>query len=311
MNYIEIFLEMLLAERNASKHTISAYNTDLSLFQQFIYPEKLHQATEDAIFKYMKYLKIEGISSRSIARKLSSLKQFYRFLCIDSIISHNPAADFESPYRSKSLPKVLSEEEINKILLVATEDISEYGIRLYAMLELLYATGLRVSELVSLPMKALQYIPNERTLRNYIIVTGKGNKERIAPLNNAAIKALLGYIKVRDFYARNSSDPYLFPCGAKGEKQAKQSAVGHITRQHFGQMLKKLVSVAGMSPSRVSPHVLRHSFATHLLGNGADLRIVQELLGHADITATQIYTHILDKKLQKIIEEKHPLADYS
>lgn len=306
-----MFLEMLVAERNASKHTISAYKTDLSLFQEFIYPDKLHDITETAISKYMKHLKQDGISSRTVARKLSSLKQFYRFLCIDNIISHNPAADFDSPYRSKSLPKVLSEEEINKILQVATEDKSEYGIRLYAMLELLYATGLRVSELVSLPIKTLQYIPNENTLRNYIIVTGKGNKERLVPLNNAAINALLAYIEVRNFYARSSKDAYLFPCGAKGDKQAKQSSVGYITRQHFGQMLKKLVSVAGMSPSRVSPHVLRHSFATHLLGNGADLRIVQELLGHADITATQIYTHILDKKLQKIIEEKHPLADYS
>lgn len=308
LRLIEQFIEMMLAERGASKHTSAAYMRDLRGLSTYAAGKGLSiEALERShIEAYLANLSREGMSASSIARKLSATRQFYEFLFGERIREDNPATTIETPRLARSLPKVLSLEDITTLFEAAEEDESPEGIRFFAMLELVYGAGLRVSELVSLPLAALQVTGKSKQVHaDSILVKGKGRKERMVPVGGKARKALTRYLEVRSEFlpARQGEEkpqsPYLFPY---------HRAQGHITRQQFGVMLKELAIEVGLDPARISPHTLRHSFATHLLSGGADLRVIQELLGHSDITTTQIYTHVAGEHLTKLVQEKHPLA---
>lgn len=303
-NFIDSFLEMMMAEKGAADNTIESYEFDLKELEFFLtsYGLKPEAASLDDLRKYIIYLDHRNLSAKTIARRISSIKQFYKFLCIEGELEENPTINLDPPKQGKSLPKYLSEDEVDTLLSVAKADSSPEGLRLYALLELLYASGLRVTELVSLPMEALQKVVNgdNTQLQNYIIVKGKGGKERIVPLNRTAIMATSDYINfARGHFLKRREDPWLF---------ASNSREGYLTRQRLGQLLKQLAIDAAIDPEKVSPHVLRHSFASHLLNNGADLRVLQELLGHADISTTQIYTHVLSQRMKEVVFEHHPLA---
>ena len=294
--HLETFLELLLAERGAAENTIHAYRKDLEEFLRYCNThstDELNVDTKD-IRTYMATLLERGLSPATSARRLSSLKQFFQFLYAENIRFNDPTTIIDPPKQARTLPKILSEEEVSLLLDVAVKNVSPEGVRLKALLELLYATGMRVSELVSLPYNAL---PDNREI---ILVRGKGDKERLVPIGEPAKTALAKYKTVRQHYLKkNQTSPWLFPSAAKQ---------GHLTRQRFGQLLKELASAAGIDPVKVSPHVLRHAFASHLLAHGADLRVVQQMLGHADISTTQIYTHVLDERLKQLVAENHPLA---
>ena len=303
-NLIELFLEMILTERAASLNTLESYRKDLDLFLQHSKSNLLSSSPDD-IRNYLKYLEKNGFAASTAARKLSCLRQFYKFLYAEGIRKDNPSLDFDSPKTGRSLPKLLSEKEISLLLEQATKnaEISSHinDLRLCALLELLYATGLRVSELVSLPITAL------RSGEPYIYVVGKGHKERLVPLSQRSIEVADNYIvamnSAKDSKGKNkyqAKQKWLFPSRGK---------LGHLTRHRFSQLLKELGMSVGLAPSRLSPHVVRHAFATHLLSNGADLRAVQKMLGHADISTTQIYTHILEERLKSLVQSKHPLAN--
>jgi integrase/recombinase XerD len=281
MNYIDIFLEALAAEKGRSKNTLGAYANDLRAADASI-DGGLVTATEQDIQKYLGTL---DACATSVARKASALRGFYKFLMLEKIIKENPAANLELPKRPKSLPKLLNTQEI-ELLLSSAGDIRT-SVRLRAMIELLYASGLRVSELCELPMTAI--------LGNRLLIHGKGAKERIVPMHEAAIAALNKWLNLRDA----DDSKYVFP---------SHSASGHITRDGFFKLLKKCAVLAGIEPTRVTPHVLRHSFASHLLAHGANLRAIQTMLGHEDISTTQIYTHVMPEKLQQVVTEHHPLA---
>jgi integrase/recombinase XerD len=222
------------------------------------------------------------------------LRRFYRFLFAEGVRGDDPAASIDSPRRGRALPKIVSEVEVDALIEVARRQTGAKGARLLALIETLYATGMRVTELVSLPYDAVRRDPR------FILVRGKGSKERIVPLNDAARAAIADYCDVReDFIGDAGGSVHLFPSRGKS---------GHLTRRRFGQLMKELAALAGIEPTRVSPHVLRHAFASHLLNRGADLRSVQQMLGHADISTTQIYTHVLDERLKSLVQEHHPLA---
>jgi integrase/recombinase XerD len=292
------FLEMMSAERGAAANTLDAYRRDLNDYADFVADrsETLLTCTRESVTAYLDWLHTTGLSASSAARRLSAIRQFHKFLCADNLRSDNPTRIVASPRTSRALPKVLSVEEVDKLLSLAEAEANApqdpnkqlNAQRLYVLLELLYATGLRVSELVSLRRASV--------LRDaaFITVVGKGNKERVVPMNDRARDA------VRAWLAAVPPGPWLFP--AKGED-------GYLARQVFGRDLKALAARAGISANRVAPHVLRHAFASHLLAGGADLRVVQTLLGHADISTTQIYTHVLDEKLRDLVETHHPLAN--
>ncbi|MCC7260628.1 MAG: site-specific tyrosine recombinase XerD [Alphaproteobacteria bacterium] len=295
---IDSFLEMMSAERGASRNTLDAYARDLADFSAFAQKKKhsLEAADTALIRRYMAQLSDAGLSARTSARKLSSLRQFYRFLYTDQVRSDNPCTTIDSPRQGKPLPKVLSAEEVDTLLAAAHADTSTEGLRLTALLELLYASGLRVSELVGMPLASLQR--EQKKLLPFLTVRGKGNKDRLVPVGEAARDALEYYLSVRSNFLREKEvSPWLFP--SRGQ---------HLTRQRFGQMLKELALRAHLDPDALSPHVLRHSFASHLLAGGADLRVVQQLLGHASISTTQIYTHVLEERLRALVETHHPLA---
>lgn len=296
-HYLETFLEMMVAERGASMHTLDAYRRDIRHLLAYLAGKKLspESVSSDQLRQYMSALSEDGLGARSIARKLSSLRQFFHFLVSEGTREDDPTAKLESPHIGRPLPKYLTEEEVNQLLKAAHEDTSQEGIRTAAMLEMLYASGLRISELISLKVSAVQAY-NENN--PFLIVFGKGGKERLVPLHTEAMQAIRRYLEIRPHFCRQES-PWLFP-----SKRGKNP----ITRQRFGQVIKDLARRAGINPSRVSPHVLRHSFASHMLRHGADLRVLQELLGHADLSTTQIYTHLQEDRLHKLIEEKHPLA---
>lgn len=300
IDLIEIFLQKLRAEEGLAQNTILSYQKDLELFGEFLYKNKrdLQSASFDDIKSYLHFLHNENLKSSSIARKISCLKNFYNFLQDEKIIEQSPALNVETPKKDLKLPKCLSEEEVFKLLDFANKDESEFGIRLSCMLEILYAAGLRVSELVSLPVLAVQ------SDKNYLIVKGKGSKERIAPLNKSAMKILTKYLQLR-LQMGHENSKWLF-VGAKNSNK-KTGIDKHLTRQAFHGLLKQLAVNAGLDPTRIHPHVIRHSFASHLLNNGVDLRILQELLGHSDISTTQIYTHIMDSKLKELVFKHHPL----
>ncbi|MCR5506559.1 MAG: site-specific tyrosine recombinase XerD [bacterium] len=296
-NVIRQFLEMILAEKGVSKNTSLAYYTDLSELQDFLKTEckinNLKDAKKTDIKQYLSFLRENNYSAKSQARKLSAMNSFYLFLLSENIIKTNPTSGIFLPKTGKSLPKYLSKEEIELLIKTAKQIHSARGIRLEFQMELLYASGLRVSELVSLPLKSL--VKNE-----FIEVMGKGSKERLVPLNKRAIDLFKEYKEVRQIFIPEGKDSkFLFP---------SKSISGHQTRDAFYKNLKEIAISAGIDPARVSPHVFRHSFASHLVAGGADLRAVQIMLGHSDIATTQIYTHIMTDKLKSTIEEKHPLA---
>ena len=297
--YLEAFIEMLIAERGAAANTVASYRRDLTDCARVLIGSNgsrkavLDSADTDALRRYLKRLAARGMAPRTVARRMSALRMFYRFLHAEGLRPDDPTSVLESPRQGRSLPKILSEEEVSALLAAASRRPGPDGLRLKALVELCYATGLRASELVGLPLAAVQRDPR------VIVVRGKGDRERMVPLNDPARAAVRAYLEVRDsFVRRDTGNPYLFP-GRDGRP---------MTRQRFFQLLKELASAADIEPRRVSPHVLRHAFATHLLNNEADLRSVQKMLGHADISTTQIYTHVLDERLRQLVNERHPLA---
>tara|TARA_R110002096_G_scaffold436105_1_gene668029 strand:- start:33428 stop:34366 length:939 start_codon:yes stop_codon:yes gene_type:complete len=305
---IELFLEMILTERAASLNTIGSYTRDLEQFIASVprlSDNILQEATRDDLRKYLALLEKNGFAASTAARKLSCLRQFFKFLYAEGIRSDNPALDLESPATGRSLPKLLSEEQVSSLLSAAEASAMKTrhlnDVRLLALIELLYATGLRVSELVSLPRAVF------RSAEPYIYVRGKGDKERLVPISARAQRAVEDYLDVMAS-AKNSAGKEKYSQKQKKWLFPSSGKLGHLTRHRFAQLLKDLGTKVGILPSSLSPHVLRHAFATHLLSNGADLRAVQKMLGHADISTTQIYTHVLEERLKSLVQNKHPLV---
>ena len=291
---IDSFLDMLLAERNAAANTRIAYKRDLTDAALYLAKHKsdLAEASEDDLRKYLHSLAPQR--ARTQARRLSALRQFFRFLCSEHHRANDPSRAIDAPKLGKSLPKYLSEEDVGKLLAVVARLKGSEGARLKAMLELVYSSGLRVTELVSLPLAGVLF---ERGL---VQVKGKGGKERVVPLGEPAAAALKAWLPLRKTaLGEKNKSVYLFP-SSNGAK--------HLTRQRFFQLIKEIGAAAGLDPKRLSPHVMRHAFATHLIEHGADLRSVQTMLGHADIATTQIYTHIATGRLGKLVEQHHPLG---
>ena len=291
---------MLTVERGAAENTIESYRRDLSDFAAFSQARKRapENASTDIIRAYLKKLSGAGMAVSTSARRLSALRQFFRFLHAESVREDDPSSVIDSPRQGRPLPKYLSEDEVDRLLLATHARRGADGLRLIALMEILYATGLRVSELVGLPLAALSRDGN------MLIVRGKGGKERMVPLSEPAAEAIAVYSEVREGFlpkgkSTNAAARFLFPSRGKH---------GHLTRARFGQMLKELAVEADLEMKRVSPHVLRHSFASHMLAHGADLRSLQQMLGHADIATTQIYTHVLDERLKRLVQDHHPLA---
>jgi len=292
---------MLTAEKGVAAHTIEAYTRDLADFLAFLAAKKksARTAAPDDVRIYLAGLARKGLAPTSRARKLSAIRQFFRFLLGEGLRKDDPCAAIDSPKLGRPLPKILSLAEVESLLETAKDasktaaegQARRRALRLYAALETLYATGLRVSELISLPRSVLTADDQVLTIK------GKGGRERLVPLNETAQVALRAHLAAGEEEGRGAS-PWLFP----------SSGAQHLTRQRFGQELKALALAAGIEPARVSPHVLRHAFASHLLERGADLRTVQQLLGHADISTTQIYTHVIEERLRRLVEQHHPLA---
>ncbi len=300
---IDGFLAMLAAERGAAKNTIEAYRRDLDGAQSVL--ERggvtLLDATTDDLRDYLTVLDQSGLKASTAARKLAALRQFYRFLYGEGQRGDDPAQALSGPKQGRPLPKTLSIADVDRLLAVVQEGIDDAdrpegerfrAARMTALLELLYATGLRVSELVSLPIRAA------RTKDRLLAVKGKGGRERLVPLTDKSKDAMLRYLALGE--GRLKASLWLFP---------SDSESGHMTRQAFARDLKALAAAAGIPTRLISPHVLRHAFASHLLQNGADLRVVQQLLGHADISTTQIYTHLPDERLKGLVRDLHPLGD--
>ena len=307
---VDAFLDMLTAERGAAMNTRQAYWRDLADVSAYLKGQKksdLDRATTQELKDYLEDLtnKIHTkgenksqIAVRTVARRLSAMRQYYRYLVSEDIRKDDPTTTIESPKQGRTLPKTLSEEEVSQLIKTAGEGGGADSVRLVCLLEMLYATGLRVSELVGLPMAAI----GENT--EFLMVEGKGGRERMIPLSEPAQKAINNYLGVRETFIGNENraaqEKSFFP--------SKTSQSGHLTRQRFAQLLKDLARDAKVEEGRVSPHILRHAFATHLLSRGADLRSVQKMLGHADIATTQIYTHIVGDGLKDTVEEKHPMS---
>jgi integrase/recombinase XerD len=302
---IELFLDMVAAERGGAKNTLAAYARDLSDFSAELHKTggTVAGASTTDLRAYLGSLAKRNFAPSSVARRLSAIRQLYRFLYAEGYRADEPSAVIEGPKRNRTLPKVLSIDEVDRLLAQARADMDQAdqpapkrlrAARLACLLEVLYATGLRVSELVALPISAA-----ERNTR-MLAVRGKGSKERLVPLNEAAKKVTAEYLGLLTSANPRRQGKWLFPSFGQA---------GHLTRQHFARELKALAAAAGLRAAQVSPHVLRHAFASHLLHNGADLRVVQTLLGHADISTTQIYTHVLDERLKSLVRDLHPLAD--
>lgn len=314
--YIENFLNNLLAEKGSAKNTIISYKKDLEELFDFLKDIKIEEITIKDLKKYLEFLYKNGVATSTMARHISAIKQFFNFLQLENIITENPASLLDHPKIQANIPEILTEKEIEKLLDTAKKDKSNYGIQLYTMLELLYATGLRISELVEMKISNIQKkYRNDGlyTIDNFLIINGKGNKERLVPINKTAKDALIKYINLRENLLNGKKSEWLWTTMATFSKDKKNTKVifkkdNHIARQIFALNLKQLAIESGIDPEKVHPHILRHSFASHILQRGADLRVVQELLGHSDISTTQIYTHIADEKLKKIVNELHPLA---
>jgi integrase/recombinase XerD len=293
---VEAFLEMLAAERGAAQLTLAAYRNDLDDLARFLAArgQALETAKAAALHDYLADAATRRLAPRTLARRLSAMRQLYRFLLSDGSRPDDPTAGLDAPRLGRPLPKVLAEREVAGLIAAAADWPGEEGMRLRCLLELLYATGLRVSELVGLPLAAAQRDPR------LMLVRGKGGKERVVPLSVPAREALAAYLQCRStFLPPGKPSRWLFP---------SRGAAGHLTRQRCGQLLKELALAAGLDPARLSPHVLRHAFASHLLDHGADLRSVQQMLGHADIATTEIYTHVQSERLRRLVETAHPLA---
>lgn len=306
--HLDSFLDMLTAERGAALNTRQAYERDLSDLGLWLAQRSLplERAGTDDLRAYLLWLSQHGGSEdgsepaapRTLARRLSAMRQFYRFLVSEGRRADDPASALDSPKQGRSLPKILTEDEVGRMIATAQARGGAEGLRLVALMEVLYATGLRVSELVGLPLTAI--LRDGRGL----IVRGKGGKERMVPLSEPATAALVAYLPLRSHFLVPGRETvqasFLFP--------SRSSTDGHLTRQRFAQLLKELALESNIDPEKVSPHVLRHAFATHLLDHGADLRSVQKMLGHADIATTQIYTHVVSSRLKAVMQEHHPLA---
>jgi len=293
---VESFLEMLIAERGSAANTIAAYRRDIGDVSAYLAQRSrsLGDADSDDLRHYIGSLVKRGLSARTAARRLSCLRQLFAFLVSEGAREDDPTNAIDAPLRGRPLPKVLSEDYVERLLEAAHARIGPQALRLTALVECLYATGLRVSELVGLPLSALE---GNMTL---LLVRGKGDKERFVPLGEPAAEAIAAYTTVRErFLPGGDPSPWLFPSRGKS---------GHLTRRRFAQLLQGLAMEAGIDTAKVSPHVLRHAFASHLLAHGADLRNVQAMLGHADISTTQIYTHVLDERLRALVHAHHPLA---
>ncbi len=294
-NLIEAFLDMMSAERGASHNTIAAYRRDLL---DFCATGDAKRTAREDVKRYLASLAASGISPSSQARKLSALRQFFGFLYAEGIRKDDPTSAIDAPKRARSLPKVLSRDDVDSLIETARQVEDADGLRLVCIVEMLYAAGLRVTELVGLPLVAV------RGKSGFLLVKGKGNKERLAPLGPSACAAVDAYLAVRDEFLpagarRHAAERFLFP---------SRSAEGFLTRRRCHQMLKALALKANIDPEKLSPHVLRHAFATHLVEGGADLRSVQTMLGHADIATTQIYTHVASDRLTSVMEAAHPLS---
>lgn len=306
---LALFLDMQAVERGASGNTLEAYRRDLEDFAAFLKATGggLAGAATADIRAYLADLSDRGFATTTVARRLSAVRQFYRFLFAEGHRGDDPAAVLEGPKRGRALPKVLTLEEVTRLIETAHRRAAEHPsapgekppaealrrLRIAAMVELLYASGLRVSELVALPVTAA------RAKADAIIVTGKGGKERLVPLSGPAKAAMAAYLEARRAAGLEAAR-WLFPSSSES---------GHVTRQQAGRDLKDLAAAAGVAPAKLSPHVLRHAFASHLLAHGADLRVVQTLLGHADVATTQIYTHVLDERLKDMVRDLHPLSE--
>ncbi|WP_370196473.1 site-specific tyrosine recombinase XerD [Aurantimonas sp.] len=304
---IETFLEMMAVERGAADNTVAAYRRDLEDASGFMAGQggSLMTATTEDIRAYVGRLAARGFAETSRSRRLSALRQYYRFLYVEGRRSDDPTGPIEGARRKRPLPKVMSEDEVDRLLDRAAAEAVDpeqsparrvRAARLHALVELLYATGMRVSELVSLPRAVL------RGRQRMIVVRGKGDKERMVPIGEAARDALTRFAEAMKLAGVGEEGRWLFPA---------LSETGHLTRQAFARDLKALAARVDIPAERISPHVLRHAFASHLLQNGADLRAVQELLGHADISTTQIYTHVLEERLIRLVTDHHPLSDES
>jgi len=289
---IEAFLDMMSAERGAGANTLAAYRRDLVDFSQTCDPAK---AGRDEVRSFLTGLSSSGMAASTQARKLSALRQFYGFLYAEGIRPDDPTQTIAAPQTRRALPKILSGDDLEAMLQAAAQDRTPEGLRLSLIVEMLYGGGLRVTELAGLTLAAV------RSKEAFLRITGKGNKERLSPLSPAARTALEAYLAVREEFVpvHDKNNRYLF---------ASRGAEGFLTRRRFHQLLKGLALKAGLNPAKVSPHVLRHAFATHLVEGGADLRSVQTLLGHADIATTQIYTHVARDHLTKVVRAAHPLA---
>jgi integrase/recombinase XerD len=305
--FVDLFLDMVAAERGGAANTLEAYRRDLADLSDYLGGRRrtVATATTTDLRAYLGELAKRGLAASSVARRLSAIRQFYRFLYAEGHRGDDPSAILEGPKRGRPLPKILSVGEVDRLIATARQAAETPTLpgrpaerlrahRLLCLIELIYATGLRISELIALPASAARR--DERML----IVRGKGGKERLVPLNSAAIAAMRAYRAALAEAGRGAQSKWLFP--SFGE-------TGHLTRQHAGRELKDLAAAAGLRPERLSPHVLRHAFASHLLQNGADLRVVQTLLGHADISTTQIYTHVLDERLKSMVRDLHPLGE--
>ena len=287
---------MLAAERGAAPLTIAAYRNDLGNLSRFLAARgaALEDAAAEPLHDWLAGSQQRGFAPRSLARRLSAVRQFYKFLVVDAVRGDDPSAGLDAPRLGRPLPKFLSEAEIAALIAAARLMPGAEGVRLLCIVELLYATGLRISELIGLPVAAARRDPR------FLVVRGKGGKERVVPLSEPSRVALAEYLLRRSrFLSGAAPSRWLFPSRVRG---------GHLTRQRCGQLLKELAVASGLDPERLSPHVLRHAFASHLLDHGADLRSVQQMLGHADIATTQIYTHVLTERLKTLVATTHPLA---
>ena len=299
---IALFLDMMAAERGAARNTLDAYRRDLDDVAARLAARgsSLARAATPDLEAVLSGFARDGLAASTAARRLSAMKRFYRFLLSDGRRADDPATPLKAPRKGRPLPKVLSEADVDALFDAAARLPGPAGIRTRALLEVLYAGGLRVSELVTLPLNA--FVRAERCIH----VTGKGGRERLVPLTENALDAVAAYKAVREAHLpadkvrAGKAQRFLFP--------SRTAKSGHLTRERFAQILSDLAVAAGMDPGKVSPHVLRHAFATHLLAHGADLRSVQTLLGHADVSTTQIYTHVLDERLKTLVETAHPLA---
>lgn len=298
--HLEAFLEMMSAERGAAINTLQSYERDLRDANAFLRSSgtRLNAAAADDLRRYLSHLAGEGFKASSQARRLSALRQFYKFLYAEGLRGDDPTGILDAPKKARALPKTLSIDDVTRLIGRAETEAASgedtfAKLRMHALIELLYATGMRVSELVSLPASVLAQDGR------FLMIRGKGNKERLVPLSQAAIRAMRTYGDALRRRAAEAESPWLFPSSGKS---------GHLPRQVFARDLKGLAARAGIRVATISPHVLRHAFASHLLANGADLRAVQELLGHSDISTTQIYTHVLEERLHELVQNHHPLA---